>query len=170
MVLNIIAVVVSTAIQAGIAETNPLESAVQCHEVAFSRSVEVQDIETFRSFLDADVRFVSGPPLRGPAAVVEGWQAFFEPDGMKIRWWPDSIEVRESGKLALSQGPYEMTITNEEGTTLRAGRFISVWQAKQDGSWKIIFDTGTAGQPIDEPLVSPWDDAEYAAKCSGKDS
>jgi len=149
---------------------NPLIADVRCHEVAFSRSVETQDVDAFRSFLDPDVRFASGPPLRGPDAVVAGWVSFFQPDGAKIRWWPDKIEVRESGKLAMSQGPYEMTINDEQGTRYLTGRFISVWQATDDGNWKIIFDTGTGAQPIEGPIESPWNDATFAEKCEIQDS
>lgn len=170
MILNIIALVISTTSQAVVPVANPLTIVVQCHEVAFSRSVEEQDIEAFRSFLDADVRFVSGSPMRGPDAVIAGWISFFQPDGTKIRWWPDSIEIRNSGNLAMSQGPYEMTINDEEGTTYLAGRFMSVWQANEDGSWKIIFDTGTSAQPIEGPMVSPWNDAVYAERCGEEES
>ena len=168
MFSQLLLLVVTAAVPAKAPDINPLEIVVQCHEVAFSRSVESQDVNAFRSFLDADVRFTSGPPLRGPDAVVAGWISFFQPDGTKIRWWPDKIEIRDSGDLAMSQGPYEMTIENEEGTALLTGRFISVWQVQDDGSWKIIFDTGTAAQPIAEPLVSPWSEAAYAEQCGGK--
>ncbi len=170
MFIPLIFLVVASTAPVPAPAVNPLVDVVQCHEVAFSRSVEEQDIETFRSFLDADVRFASGPPLRGPDAVVAGWVSFFQPDGTKIRWWPDKVEVRNTGNLALSQGPYEMTINTEEGTAYLSGRFISVWQANEDGSWKIIFDTGTAAQPIAQPIISPWDDATYAEKCTDQDS
>jgi ketosteroid isomerase-like protein len=170
MIFNVIALVVSAVTPPEAPVVNPLETTVQCHEVAFSRSVEQQDVEKFRSFLDADVRFASGPSLRGPDAVVAGWISFFQPEGTRIRWWPDKIEVRESGELALSQGPYEMTIKNEAGTTYLTGRFISVWQADDEGNWKIIFDTGTAATQVSGPLESPWSDAAYAEKCGGGNS
>ena len=165
MFIQLLLLVVASSQPVPLVAENPLITVVQCHEVAFSRSVETQDVEAFRSFLDADVRFASGPSLRGPDAVVAGWVSFFQPDGAKIRWWPDKIEVRESGDLAMSQGPYEMTINDEQGTRYLAGRFMSVWQAGEDGNWKIIFDTGTGAQPIESPIESPWDDATYAEKC-----
>ena len=103
MFVPLMLLAVTASGSANVPVVNPLEIVVQCHEVAFGRSVEAQDIKAFQSFLDADVRFASGAPLRGPAAVVEGWKTFFDPGGARIRWWPDKTEVRNSGKLALQR-------------------------------------------------------------------
>ena len=94
MLVPMILLVVAYTTAVAPVEENPLKVVVQCHELAFSRSVETRNVEAFRSFLDADVRFASGPSLQGPDAVVAGWLSFFQPDGVKIRWWPDKVEVR----------------------------------------------------------------------------
>ena len=67
----------------------------------------------------------------------------------------------------MSQGPYEMTINDDEGSRYLAGRFMSIWQAGDNDKWKIIFDTGTASAPIEAPLQSPWDEETFTKKCSG---
>ncbi len=157
----------SLLLAAGLSVSGPAEQVVQCHEVAFSRSAQAHNVEAFRAFLDEDVRFATGiPTLKGPDGVVAGWAGLLGTDSPNIRWWPDSVEVREDGKLALSQGPYELSRTTDEGTSLSSGRYISTWQKQADGGWKIIFDTGTGSTPIDTPLDSPWTDEVYAAKCT----
>jgi len=127
-----------------------LGTQVACTELAFSRSVEERDMDAFTGFLDPDARFTGGGVLRGPAEIRRGWSTFFDAKGPVIRWAPDSIEVLQSADLALSQGPYEIITTGEDGTAkLRAGRFSSVWRRGDDGRWRVIFDGGTPSQPAE---------------------
>ena len=118
---------------------------VRCREIAFSQSVEQQDISAFESFIDADARFVGGSVNRGPAEVTKAWSVFFSEDGPKIIWRPQIIEVLEDGKLALSRGPYKMTSKDADGETIEQwGTFNSIWRKQADGVWKVVFDAGNA--------------------------
>ena len=117
---------------------------VRCHEIGFSRSVEIQDADLFVTFIDADARFVGSTVARGPAAVAEAWSVFFSADGPAIMWRPHIVEVLEDGKLALSRGPYKMTTTDDAGkSTDHWGTFNSIWRLQDDGSWKVVFDAGS---------------------------
>ena len=105
---------------------------VRDHEIRFSQSVEKQDLEQFTSLIDEDARFVSDVVSRGPAAVADAWSAFFAKDGPRIKWRPRVVEVLEDGTLALSRGPYKMTVTDEDGsfelTGLDAGEYkVEIW-------------------------------------------
>ena len=102
---------------------------VRCQEIAFSKSVESQDISAFTSFIDADARFVGNSVLHGPEAITEAWRAFFAEDGPLIKWRPQFVEVLEDGTLALTRGPYRMTTHDEQGLeTEHWGTFNSVWR------------------------------------------
>jgi ketosteroid isomerase-like protein len=117
---------------------------VRAQEVLFSQSVESRDAAAFREFIDADARFVSDGISRGPEAVAAAWSVFFAADGPKIKWRPQIIEVLEDGTLALSRGPYRMTVTDEAGAeTEYWGTFNSIWRLQQNGSWKVVFDAGS---------------------------
>lgn len=123
---------------------------VRCNEIRFSQAVENRDLEAFKALIHEDARFVTGAVSRGPDAVASAWSAYFESDGPQIMWRPQIVEVLEDGKLALSRGPYRVTVKNESGSgteTTRWGIYNSVWQLQDDGSWKVIFD---AGSPVDE--------------------
>ena len=51
----------------------------------------------------------------------------------------------EDGTLALTRGPYRMITTGDDGNrTEHWGTFNSVWRKQADGSWKIVFDAGSA--------------------------
>mgnify|MGYP001818735749 FL=1 len=82
-----------------------LADEVRCREIGFSRAAERQDLDAFRSFIDADARFVGGTVLRGVEDITAAWAVFFQDDGPVIQWRPQIIEVLENGKLALSRGP-----------------------------------------------------------------
>ena len=129
------------------------ENEVRCHEIAFSQSVENQDVEAFASFIDADARFIGGSVQRGADAVVQAWSIFFGDDAPRIMWRPQYIEVLHDGTLALSRGPYRMVATDADGTSKEHwGTFNSIWRRQGDGSWRIIFDAGNdaAEPPTDE--------------------
>ncbi len=116
---------------------------VRCREVGFSQSVELQDIAAFKSFIDADARFVGASVQRGVEDVAKAWGVFFADDAPKMKWRPQFIEVLNDGTLALSRGPFRMIVEGPDGTTTEQwGTFNSVWRKQDDGSWKVVFDAG----------------------------
>jgi ketosteroid isomerase-like protein len=138
---------------------------VRCREIAFSKSVDAQDISAFASFIDTDARFVGKSVLHGPEAIAEAWAAFFAEDGPLIKWRPQFAEVLEDGTLALTRGPYRMTTHDEQGLeTEHWGTFNSVWRLNDDGEWRVVFDTGNDSNeaPSDEvkALLDQQDDCK----------
>jgi len=125
---------------------------VRCREIGFSQSVENQDIDAFRSFIDADARFV-GPSIRhGVDQVAEAWSVFFTENGPTIKWRPQIVEVLENGTLALSRGPYRSMSVEDGNNVERWGTFNSVWRLNEDGRWRVVFDAGSpaASEPDEE--------------------
>ena len=129
---------------------------VRCREIGFSKSVENKDVEAFRSFVDADARFVSNRPRRGIDEIADGWSTFMVDDGPRIRWRPQFVEVLENGELAFSVGLYEYIGKSEDGTETRSyGSFHSTWRLNDDGIWRVVFDAGDqwAGAASEEELA-----------------
>lgn len=117
---------------------------VACAEVAFSQSVETQDLESFRSFLHPDTRFIANSVLRGAPAVTDAWgEQFFGEGAARLAWRPEQVEVSADGTLALSRGPYRLTRTDADGQSVTSwGLFQSIWQRSEDGRWTVLFDAG----------------------------
>lgn len=129
---------------------------VRCREIGFSLSAEARDAQAFRSFIDADARFVGVEVRRGVDAVAESWQVFFNEGGPTITWRPQIIEVLANGKLALSRGPYHTVSKDAEGNDVHGwGTFNSIWRLNDDGQWRVVFDAGS-------PAAAPPDDATRA--------
>ena len=143
---------IAACLAATVAAADPGDD-VRCREIGFSQSAEVRDIQAFRSFIDADARFVGEEVLRGVDAVAEAWTVFFTDAGPKIKWRPEIIEVLENNTLALSRGPYRVVSQDADGNMVESwGTFNSVWRVNEDNQWRVVFDAGSpaAGAPNDE--------------------
>lgn len=114
-----------------------LRAEVAATERAFAATMADRDHTAFASFLSAEAVFISDDEvLRGSTAVAEAWRPFFAAAEAPFSWRPESVEVLESGHLALSSGP----VFAPSGE--RIGTFNSVWRRDSDGRWRIVFDKG----------------------------
>lgn len=126
---------------------------IRCREAGFSTAAEQRDANAFADFIDADARFVSATVARGVDEIVAAWQPFLAEGGPAIKWRSEVVEVLQDGDLALSRGPYRLTVTDEQGDTSEHwGTFNSVWRQNADGIWRVVFDAGSPATetPTDE--------------------
>ena len=114
-----------------------LAQQVRAAESAFADTMAKRDLKAFATYLDEEAVFFGGDDaLRGKAAVVEGWKAFFEGANAPFSWTPESVEVLDSGALAHSSGP----VYDAQGK--RVATFNSIWRRGEDGRWRVVFDKG----------------------------
>lgn len=114
-----------------------LQAQVREAERAFAKTMADRDHAAFVSFLSEEAVFFGRQSvLRGRKAVAEGWKRFYEGPKAPFSWEPESVEVLDSGTIALSSGP----VRDPEGK--RAGTFNSVWRREAGGKWKVILDKG----------------------------
>ena len=126
-------------------ETNEeLAQHVRAAEIAFAKTMAARDSVSFISHVANEALFFGNQGvLRGKTAVAAGWKPFFEGAKAPFSWEPESVEVLDSGRLALSTGP----VRNPAGRQI--GTFNSIWRHEVDGRWKIVFDKGCP--PCDSP-------------------
>lgn len=111
---------------------------VEAREIAFAQTMADRDFEAFLTFISPEaVFFGGGGALRGREAVARAWRPFFEGPEAPFSWSPDTVEVLDSGELALTSGP----VLDASGEP--AGRFNSVWRLDSDGVWRVVFDRGS---------------------------
>lgn len=113
-----------------------LAAEVRATEIAFAKTLADRDVKAFRSMIAPDVVWLADVPLRGPDQVLTRWQKFFEGPNPPFSWAPETVEVQEGGKLALSTGP----VFDPGGK--KVATFTSIWRREASGEWKIIFDSG----------------------------
>jgi ketosteroid isomerase-like protein len=107
-------------------------------ESAFAASFARRDTAAFAALLAPDaIFFGGGAPLRGSAAVAEGWRGMLTEATPPFSWKPEIVEVLAGGDLAFSSGP----VLDPEGK--RVATFNSVWRRQADGRWLVVFDKGS---------------------------
>ena len=110
---------------------------VRQREIAFAQTMADRDHEAFASFLSPEAIFFDGDaPIRGAAAVAAAWAPMFQGSQAPFSWYPEVVEVLESGELALTSGP----VRGPGGEVV--GRFNSVWRRDARGVWRVILDKG----------------------------
>lgn len=115
-------------------------------ESRFAATMEFRDFEGFKSYLSEEAVFFSGARvLSGKQQVADAWEPYFEGPSAPFSWEPETVEVLESGTLALSSGP----VRNASGKLL--GTFTSIWRLEDTNKWRIIFDKGSDACDCETP-------------------
>jgi ketosteroid isomerase-like protein len=113
-----------------------LTAQVRDAERAFASTMAARDHAAFATYVADEAVFFGRQALRGKAAVVAAWKAFFDGPTAPFSWEPETVEVLDSGTLALSSGP----VRDPDGK--RVGTFNSIWRREADGHWRVVFDKG----------------------------
>jgi ketosteroid isomerase-like protein len=112
----------------------------------FARSVADKNRERFLSLIAEAAIFSGGTAneLHGRDAVMKDWAPFFAPDGPTLTWAPTTGEVIGAGDLGYTTGRSVFSTKEADGkSTERRGQYITIWKKQADGSWKVIYDTGS---------------------------
>ena len=112
---------------------------VRATEIAFAKAFADRDEKKFFSYLTDDAQFLGRQKtMRGKQEVIAGWSEFFKSAVAPLRWQPERVVTNAAGDLGFSSGP----VFDETGAQI--GTFTSTWARQPDGSWKILFDGGSA--------------------------
>jgi len=116
---------------------------VRATEIAFAKAFADRDVKKFFSYLADDAQFLGQRKImNGKQQVVAVWSEFFKPEVAPFRWEPERVVTNAAGDLGFSSGP----VFDEAGAQI--GTFTSTWVRQPDGSWKILFDGGSACPPM----------------------
>jgi ketosteroid isomerase-like protein len=96
-----------------------------------------RDLNAFSTFVSAEAVFFGRGALRGRDAIVEAWKGFYAEKQAPFSWRPETVEVLDSGDLALSSGP----VFDPAGKQVAV--FNSIWRKEADGRWRVVFDKGS---------------------------
>ena len=112
----------------------------------FAKSVADRNRERFLSFVADATTFNGGTAaeLHGRDAVMTDWEDFFKADGPTLTWVPTKGEVLGAGDLGYTTGRSVFRRKGADGKIVeRRGQYLTVWRKQPDGSWKVVFDTGS---------------------------
>jgi ketosteroid isomerase-like protein len=119
------------------------QAAIMKADEDFNRSVADRNRERFLALIADQVTFGGGSPneLNSKDEIWKAWSAFFDPKGPTLTWHPSKAEVLAGGDVGYTTGFSERRAPNG---TVNKGNYLTVWKMQKDGSWKAIFDTGSA--------------------------
>lgn len=137
MNVTTLALMMALALTARAATHEELVEQVRARETAFAATMAARDHAAFGTFIADEAVFFGGKgPLRGVATVSAAWQRYFEGEQAPFSWRPETVEVLDSGTLALTSGP----VFDPDGGQFSV--FNSVWRLEPDGQWRVVFDRG----------------------------
>jgi ketosteroid isomerase-like protein len=129
-------------------------------------SAPADDTAGREALLKADRDFATAAQARGVEAWVENWaENGVHPDGPKgvavgkdgirkqmgpqyaapgfsLAWSASRAEISRGGNIGTTWGRYKSTSTKDGKTIVKTGDYVTVWEKQDDGSWKVVFDTG----------------------------
>ena len=117
------------------------------------------------ALLKADRDFAAAAQVRGVEAWVENWAPNgVHPDGpgvavgkdgirkqmgpqyatsgFKLEWTVSRAEISKGGNVGTTWGRYKATRLKDGKTVVSTGDYVTVWEKQDDGSWKVVYDTG----------------------------
>ena len=103
---------------------------------------------------DAVVMEPGAPPMTGAEAIRAGLAQAISDPAFALSFTSDKVEVAASGDLAASHGTFTETSTDPatKAPTTINGSFVTVYKPQADGSWKAVWDIGTAN-PAAKPAT-----------------
>lgn len=112
--------------------------AAQARDAAGEAAIFASDGVAYREHVD---------PLVGPAAF-QTWDTKLYADNPRqtTNWTTESIQIADSGELAIQTGQYHVTGIGANGDREDTGRFVTVWK-KVGGEWKVAHDIGSTTMP-----------------------
>jgi len=112
----------------------------------FNQAVADRDMNRFLSLVAETATFNGGTAqeIHGRDAVGKAWAPFFRVDGPRLTWKPTRAEVLVGGDVGYTVGTWERRPAPGSGDTkIARGNYMTVWLKQDDGSWKVVFDTGS---------------------------
>ena len=79
----------------------------------------------------------AGRMLIGPQEIGDNMLAAFA-SGFTLTWEPARAEISRGGKLGYTWGRYRSLFNGKA----HEGTYMTVWEKQQDGTWRVLFDTG----------------------------
>ena len=117
-------------------DRDSLARQVRASERAFAATMAARDLRAFGTYVSDEALFYGRTVLRGREAVVAAWARYFQGAAAPFSWEPATVDVLDSGSLAMSSGPVR------DPTGKIVGTFSSVWRREADGRWRVVFDKG----------------------------
>ncbi|MCP4201077.1 MAG: DUF4440 domain-containing protein [bacterium] len=129
------------------AERASLMAADRAWNEAYSTSENPAEVFALNVIDGAYLLPPGAPMAKGREAIREVIAGLEAMDGFSVTWAPSDAVVSEGADLGYTIGSYEMTMPSEAGPAKITGKYLTVWQKQDDGSWMVSADMFNANGP-----------------------
>lgn len=136
-VATLLSVAAGTATAAG---PDALHDTVQKANAEWAEAMKTGDAVVIAAPYADDAVFVlpDGKTLQGRAAIEVLYRDGFAKGGLASATKIDSKSLVRDDDLAYESGNADITVMRQGKPVTRGGRYLTVWQAQADGTWKIM--------------------------------
>ena len=119
------------------------EQAIRKAEADFETARAAKGMEGWLSFFAEDATDIAaGGPIADKAAMRARLEKRWNND-LILNWRPVKIRVARGGDMAFSVGTWQLADKSKRTAGVMAtGKYLTVWGKQQDGSWRVLADTG----------------------------
>lgn len=118
----------------------------------FDKATAARGIEGWVSYFAPNGSIVgdTSQPVTGPIEIRKTMEPLFNDTTFSLRWQPTKSEMLIPGMLGYTIGRY-VRLKEVKGRLMKwTGSYSTLWMKQPDGTWKAVFDTGTADGPAVE--------------------
>jgi len=114
----------------------------------FAAATQKHGIDGWVSFFAENGSMLRERPITGKEPIRTAMGPFLSTKGLNFTWAPTHAEVLPAGDTGYTVGRYSITLPDKHGkATTQTGSYITIWKKQQDGSWKVLADTGSPDPP-----------------------
>lgn len=140
-------IIIALLLCVGIAMADPTTDTelLLAADLEFDEQTAERGIDGWVSFFaeHGSMHLSSGSTVVGHDAIRALMGPLFDDPHYSLRWQPTSAAILIPGQLGYTTGRYESAgVGEDEEVVLRYGSYVSMWKKQEDGSWKVVFDTG----------------------------
>lgn len=108
----------------------------------WSRLIDAKDIDGIVNLYRTDgVFLVPGiPASEGHQAIRATLESLFNLPGFALALNPIVVDVSGDASFATERGSYRLSYRNSEDPVVEIGKYLVVWRASSDGTWKVAAD------------------------------
>ena len=120
----------------------------------FAQKVEQHGFKVLEDFYDEDAVYMPSfaSTIEGREKILDAYRPYYDSTAIRLSWVPSRAEVARSRDMGWTIGTYTVTHTDDKGTTtIRHGRYVTIWKKQRDGSWKAVLDSGTPDEKPESP-------------------
>jgi ketosteroid isomerase-like protein len=115
---------------------------------AWAAAATAGDIQKLGTFWSEDaVNYFPGAPVASGRDAILGLVARNRSiPGFSVKWEATTARVSESGDLGYTTGPFQVTATTPDGTSVtRSGHYVAIWRKNAAGAWECVVESSIFG-------------------------